>query len=211
MSRLLRPLIRAATYRRAVFLLLGAVIVLPYLLLAGALGATLAQSPANRVPVVLVAVVATALAAVPPFLGGTRDLEIAAVRSLLGVDLPDHEPGGPLSLETRLRGALWFGVHLAVGAVIGAALVLAVPTTFIVLAERLGLTSGGLAGMALGPLGEDDLWWWTLVGVLLLIGTLYAVAGLGSLATTMAPVLLGPSPAGRIAAVEARERRLAEQ
>jgi signal transduction histidine kinase len=37
------------------------------------------------------------------------------------------------------------------------------------------------------------------------------VAGLGSLAATMAPVLLGPSTAERTAAVEARERRLAER
>ncbi len=33
MSRLLRPLTRASTYRRAVFLLLGSVILLPYVLL----------------------------------------------------------------------------------------------------------------------------------------------------------------------------------
>ena len=47
--------------------------------------------------------------------------------------------------------------------------------------------------------------------MLLLVGTVYAVAGLGALAATMAPVLLGPSPADRIAALEARERRLAER
>jgi signal transduction histidine kinase len=159
----------------------------------------------------LIAAVAAAIAAVPPFLSGTRELEIAAARALLRADLPEHEPPGPLPMETRLRAALWFGVHLAVGAVIGAALVIAVPMALIVLAERLGLTSGALAGLSLGPLGETDVWWWTAVGVLLLVGTVYAVAGLGALAATMAPVLLGPSPAARIAAVEARERRLAER
>ncbi len=206
----LGPLVRASTYRRAVYLLLGAVILLPYLLLATLLARVLID-PQHRGATVLIAVAAAAIAAVPPFLGGTRELEIAAVRALLGVDLPPPDPQRPLARETRLRAALWFAVHLAVGAVIGTAVVIAVPMVLIVLAERLGLTSGALAGMDIGPLGADDLWWWTLVGVLLLAGTLYAVAGLGALAATMAPVLLGPSPAERIAAVEQRERQLAER
>jgi signal transduction histidine kinase len=211
MTALLRPLVQAGTYRRAVFLLLGAVILLPYLLLVTVLARMVAQDSANRVAALLIAAVAAAIAAVPPFLSGTRELEIAAARALLRADLPDPEPPGPLPMETRLRAALWFGVHLAVGAVIGAALVIAVPMALIVLAERLGLTSGALAGLSIGPLGETDVWWWTAVGALLLVGTVYAVAGLGALAATMAPVLLGPSPAARIAAVEARERRLAER
>jgi signal transduction histidine kinase len=211
MTALLRPLVQAGTYRRAVFLLLGAVILLPYVLLVGVLARMVAQDSADRVVALLVAVVATTMAAVPPFLSGTRELEIAAARALLRADLPDHEPAGPLPMETRLRAALWFAVHLAVGAVIGAALLIAVPMALVVFSERLGLTSGALAGLDAGPLGETDLWWWTVVGVLLLVGTVYAVAGLGALARTMAPVLLGPSPAARIAAVEARERRLAER
>lgn len=211
MIALLRPLIRAGTYRRAVFLLLGAVILLPYLLLITVLARMVAQDSADRVVALLIATIAAAIAAVPPFLSGTRELEIAAARALLRADLPDHEPPGPLPMETRLRAALWFGVHLAVGAVIGAALLVAVPMSLVVLSERLGLTSGGLAGLSIGPIGETDVWWWTLLGVLLLVGTVYAVAGLGALAATMAPVLLGPSPAARIAAVEARERRLAER
>jgi signal transduction histidine kinase len=210
MTRLIGPLVRASTYRRAVYLLLGAVILLPYLLLATLLGRMLIE-PQNRGAAVLIAVATAAIAAVPPFLGGTRELEIAAVRALLGVDLPPPDPGRPLARETRLRAALWFAVHLAVGAVIGAAVLIAAPMVLIVLAERLGLTSGGLTGLDVGPLGADDLWWWTLVGLLLLVGTLYAVAGLGALAATMAPVLLGPSPAERLAAVERRERRMAER
>lgn len=211
MRRLLAPLVRASTYRRAVFLLLGSVILLPYLLLTGLLARMVAQDPEHRAGVLLIAAVAGAIVLVPPFLSGTRELEIAAARALLRADLPEHGPAGPLPVETRLRAALWFGVHLAVGAVIGVALLIAVPMVLIVLAERLGLTSGALAGLDVGPLGEGDLWWWTVVGVVLLIGTVYAVAGLGALAATMAPVLLGPSPAERIAAVEHRERQLAER
>jgi signal transduction histidine kinase len=98
-----------------------------------------------------------------------------------------------------------------VGGVVALALLVAVPLALIAFSERLGLTRGGLAGFDLGPLGATDLWAWTLAGVLLLVATVYATAGLGALAATMAPVLLGPSPAERLAAVEARERQLAER
>jgi signal transduction histidine kinase len=211
MRAVLRPLISARTYRRAVHLMLGAVILLPYVLLTVVLVQLITQTRGDRAGAVLIAVAAAAVAAVPPFLSGTRELEITAARALLGVDLPAAEDRGPPELETRLRAALWFGVHLAVGAAIGLTVVVAVPMALVVITERLGLTSGALEGLNVGPLHETDLWWWTGVGVLLLVGTVYAVAGLGSLAATMAPVLLGPSTAERTAAVEARERRLAER
>jgi signal transduction histidine kinase len=211
-TALLGPLVRATTYRRAVHLLLGAVILLPYVLLGAVLARTLIGDARDRGAVVLVAVVAAAIVAVPPFLGGTRELEIAAARSLLGADLPaPHHGGTAIARETRLRAALWFAVHLAVGGAIAVAVLIAVPLALIVFSERLGLTRGALAGFDVGPLAATDLWAWTVVGVLLLVATVYATAGLGALAATMAPVLLGPSPAERLAAVEARERRLAER
>ncbi|GLZ00556.1 histidine kinase [Actinoplanes sp. NBRC 103695] len=185
---LLAPL-RASTYRRAVFLLLGAVILLPYVLLAGLVGRTVLISTDDRVATLAIAVVVSLIGLVPPFLSGTRELEIAAVRALLRVDLPHP---GPPAMETRLRAALWFAVHLAVGAMIGTALVGAVPLAFMGLSARVTPASAGAA-------------------LLLLLGTVYATAGLGALAATMAPVLLGPSPAERLAAVEAREHRLAER
>ena len=206
-TRLLGPLSRASTYRRAVHLLLGAVILLPYVLLGGVLVRMVADATAT----LLIAAVAAAIAAVPPFLGGTRELEIAAVRALLGVDLPAQDSSRPLATETRLRAALWFAVHLAVGGAVATALLIAVPLGLIAVSERLGLTRGALVGFDIGPLGASDLWWWTLVGVALLVGTAYAIAGLGALAATMAPVLLGPSPADRMAAIDARERALAER
>ncbi len=207
---MLRPLTSVVTLRRGVFLLLGGVIALPYALLAGVLGQMFAQG-AKLGEVLPTALVAAAVASVPPFLGATRELEIAAARALLGADLADHDRGRPVERETRVRAALWFGLHLLTGALVGTALLLAVPLALLAFTERLGLTSGALAGLDIGPLGADDLWWWTGLGVLLLTGTGYAIAGLGALATAMAPVLLGPSPADREALLEARERRLAQR
>ena len=208
---LFAPLVRARTYRQAVFLVLGGVILLPYLMLAALLTQAFLTESGDRTGLLVITLVTTVLVAIPPFLGGTRELEIAAARSLLGVDLPALARSGPLALETRLRAALWFGVHLAVGAVIGTALLIAVPLALIAFTERLGLTSGGLAGYEVGPLTAEHVWWWTLAGVLLILATLYAVAGLGALARTMAPVLLGPSPAERVAALDARELAIAER
>jgi signal transduction histidine kinase len=126
----------------------------------------------------------------PAFLTGTRALQIAAVRWLLGVDLPD--PRSTPDRETRLRCALWFAVHLVVGGTVGAALVVAVPLGLASLPRR--------HGVLLWPLA-----------IVLLVAVGYAIAGLGALAATMALVLLGPSVGERVAALEARAVRLAER
>ncbi|MEU4422361.1 histidine kinase [Actinoplanes sp. NPDC024001] len=198
MSRLLRPLVTAATYRRAVFLLLGAVLALPYALGTGLLVQTVVRSGGSEPGLLASIAVAAVIALIPPFLSGTRELEIAAARALLEVDLPAHDRGRPPELETRLRAALWFGLHLLNGVAIGTVVLIAVPVAMVAL-------TGG-SGLGTGPSR-----WWIPAGPLLLIAALYATAGLGRLAATMAPVLLGPSPAARLAEVREQERRLAER
>ncbi|GAA3921081.1 sensor histidine kinase [Actinoplanes auranticolor] len=193
MCRLLRPLVRATTYRRGAFLLLGGVLLLPY----GLVGAGLARLAADGgTPLAVVVVLGAATAAIgltPPFLPGTRALEVAAARWLLGVDLPDP-PARPAP-EARLRAALWFAVHLGVGAIVGLVLFVAVPVAATLIMTHTGWRAAGLA----------------LLGVALLLATGYATAGLGALAAMMAPVLLGPSADERVAAVRAEARRLAER
>jgi signal transduction histidine kinase len=191
---------------RSVFLLLGGVLLLPYALGAGIFAQLIVEETGSRAGVLAIAVVALVIATVPPFLGGTRELEIAAARALLGVELPAHDRSRPPALETRLRSALWFALHLASGGLVGAALLIAVPLALLAFTERLGLTAG-----ALGPLSPAGRWWWTLAGVGLLAVTVAGTAGLGRLAATMAPVLLGPSQAERLAELQARELRLAER
>ncbi len=103
------PLLRGATYRRGAFLLLGGVVVLPYALVAVALGRVAREG--STPPGLVVPLVAAVIGLVPPFLRGTRTVEIAAVRGLLGVDLP--EPPVRVDREARLRSALWYALHLA--------------------------------------------------------------------------------------------------
>jgi signal transduction histidine kinase len=208
--RILAPLASGTTYRRGVHLLLGGVILLPYLLLGTVFAEMLAGPREGRPAVLLLLVTAAAIAAVPAFLRGTRTLEIAAARALLDVDLPDPPPGRPAP-ETRVRGALWYTIHLVAGGLVAGGLLVAVPMALVFAAGWFGVTTDAADGIRLGPLDESDTGWLTVVGLALLVALVYAVAGLGALAALMAPVLLGPSTAERVAALEARAAGLAER
>jgi signal transduction histidine kinase len=209
----LAPLLRGSTYRRGVYLLLGGVVVLPYVLLGATFAQMLTAGEVPRAAVVLLLAVTVVIALVPAFLRGTRALEIAAVRGLLDVDLPDpatHQPAG-LDRETRLRSALWFALHLLTGGAVALGLLAALPAALLFIAQQFGIGGGVLAGQRLGPLDEHDTLWLSLLGWALLLVVGYAVAGLGALAALMAPALLGPSPSERIAALEAQAGQLAER
>ncbi|MFG3703983.1 sensor histidine kinase [Micromonospora sp. NPDC047670] len=209
--KLLAPLVAGSTWRRGVFLLLGGVLVLPYVLLALAFAQMLTQPDVPRPLVLGLLVVAATIAAVPIFLDGPRALEIAAARALLGVDLPDPAPGHAADRETRLRSALWIGLHLLSGGLVVAALFSAVPMALAFIGQQFGLDTGMTSGDRFGPFDGRDTGWLTLSAIVVLVALGYAVAGLGALAVSMAPVLLGPAQAERIAALEARAARLAER
>src|SRR5690606_9689276 len=207
--RMLAPLVSGATYRRGVHLLLGGVLLLPYVLL-GVAFTQLFQSQTPRGLSLLLLALTVLIAGTPAFLGATRTLEIVAARALLAVDLPDP-PARPPDLEARLRSALWFAVHLITGGAVAFAMLAALPVALAFIAAQVGIGTEVLAGLQLGPLDEDDPVWWSLLGLAILVALAYAVAGLGRLAVLMAPVLLGPSAAERIAALEAEADRLAER
>ncbi|PWU50202.1 two-component sensor histidine kinase [Micromonospora globispora] len=207
----LGPLVRGSTWRRGVFLLLGGVLALPYALIAAAFAQLLTNDDMPLPLVGALLLVAAVLAAVPVFLAGSRALEIAAARALLAVDLPEPPPGYRLDRETRLRSALWIALHLVTGGLVLFAAISAFPMALVFIAQQFGIDTGPATGDAFGPLTGRDPGWLTLTGVVLLVVLGYAVAGLGALAASMAPVLLGPSQGERIAALEARATRLAER
>jgi signal transduction histidine kinase len=206
------PLARGTTYRRGVFLLLGGVLALPYGLLGASVVQTVTGDQPNRALTLLLLGVAALIAAIPPFLHGTRAVEIAAVRWLLEVDLPDpprtRQPAR-VAWETRLRAVLWFVVHLIVGGTVWLLLLTAVPLALLFLVEQVRPDRETLAALPLGSFAAAHAGWLSLAGLVLLIVVGYAVAGLGALAAVMAPVLLGPSPTERIAVLEAEARALA--
>lgn len=209
----LSPLVRRTTYRRGVFLLLGGVLLLPYLLL-GAMFSTMLTQPgtgASRTPTLLVLVAAVVIAAVPIFLSGSRALEVAAARALLDVDLPEPARSGRLDREARLRAALWIGLHLCTGGLVMLGLITALPMALVFMTQWFGIGTEAIAGVRFGPLDEHDTGWLVGAGLVLLLGLGYLVAGLGALARQMAPVLLGPSQTERVAVLEARAGQLAER
>ncbi|MFI7216294.1 histidine kinase [Micromonospora maritima] len=207
----LAPLVRGSTWRRAVFLLLGGVLALPYALLAVAFAQLLTSTGVPRPLGVGLLLVGAGLAVVPVLLAGSRALEIAAARALLAVELPEPAPGHRIDRETRLRAALWIALHLATGATVLFAAISAFPMALVFVAGLAGFDVGAVSDERLGPFDPARPVTAGLAGVAVLVALGYAVAGLGALAASMAPVLLGPAQAERIAALEARAVRLAER
>ncbi|TDC41710.1 histidine kinase [Micromonospora sp. KC213] len=205
------PLVRGSTWRRAVFLLLGGVLALPYALLVVAFARLLGSADVPRPLGFGLLLVGAGLAVVPVFLAGSRALEIAAARALLAVDLPEPAPDHRIDRETRLRAALWIALHLGTGAAVLFAAISAFPMALVFVAGLAGIDTGVAPDERFGPLDPAHPVPAGLVGLAVLVALGYAVAGLGALAASMAPVLLGPAQAERIAALEARAVRLAER
>ncbi len=210
-AAVLKSLSSGSTYRRGVYLLLGGVIALPYALLAAMFAMMFTQEGAQLGMIIALLTVTIVIASVPAFLSGTRALQIVAARSLLDVDLPDQPAGVRLDRESRLRSALWFAMHLLAGGVVALVLLIAMPMALALILQQFGAAKEAMAGLRIGPLDEHDTGWLTAIGVLLLVVTAFAVAGLGALAKLMAPALLGPSAAERIVALEAQSRQFAER
>lgn len=210
MRGVLQPLTSGATYRRGVFLILGGVLALPYVLIVIAFWQMWTTADVDRVVTLVLAAVTAVIALTPAFLPATRIVEIAVVRNLLTVDFPQPPPGR-LDRETRLRSALWFGLHLVIGGLVGLAVVIALPMALVMLVQQLGVGTGLLGQLAFGPLDESSTAAWTILGFAALVAMVYAFGGLGALAAQVAPTLLGPSPAERIANLEAEASDLAER
>jgi signal transduction histidine kinase len=151
---------------------------------------------------VAIAGVAVALAVLVSLLPMTRRMEIAIARTLLG------DATGPLSTEgTQRRASVWYWLHLLLGGI----------TTVLTGAAPFVLATCLAAPFADGVVSLPD--WQSragLPGVLVAVGALLAVvpiaglvAGCGAVLSRTAPVLLGPSPAEKVADLERRTRALA--
>lgn len=207
------PLVGGATWRRWVFLVLGGAILSPYLVLVGLFltWATNFVPPggwrvAAQVAAVGVAVPLVALTAAVP---AVRVVEATAARELLRGPATGLLAMRAENRSDRWRTAGWLGLHLGVGGVAGV-LSVSVPPFAVALVVLPAFAAAGNAAFvdfarpvppALGP----------VVGIVLLAAFCYLVAGLGALLARLAPTLLGPSAADRLAASEARAARLAER
>ncbi|MDQ3723640.1 MAG: sensor histidine kinase, partial [Actinomycetota bacterium] len=202
-----------STWQRFAYLLIGMALIAPYGFLSGfvvpALEGGLGSDAAWAVAIALCFV---ALPILTGMLAAVRELEIGATRRLLGAAIGDIETlHGQASWARRWRSAVWFVAHLVVGGVIGFVTLVLPPavvsavfapfTTGEVQLGRLDATVPGGPGSA----------WIVPVALLSPLALVYLVAATGALLARVAPRLLGPSPAERLAASQRHAVHLAER
>lgn len=209
-----RSLVRASTYLRGVYLLLGAAFVLAFLLVDSGLVSLTQQIGGPRIVQVLLA---AAVIVVPPvalgLLPAVREVEAVAVESLLGVTIGERPAGPARDWRQRRRGAGWFLLHLVAGGIVGVACSFGIPLAIVLFAAPFRAPGDhqfvpGLSYHVSG--GWADVWF-PLAGLLAIVIPLLLAAGLGALLARWAPDVLGPSATERIELLERRTAALVER
>lgn len=164
----------------------------------------------DSLPLSLVAyAVALPLVAATGLFGLVRPMAVAAARALCGVPGERFAEGPAQTWAARGRTSLWWTLHLGVGALVSGISLAAPPMALVLIA--LPFVSA-LREVPLGPgwLGTGaQLYLAPVAGVGLLAGVVLCAAGAGALLARLAPVLLGPTAADRLAAAEERAAELA--
>jgi signal transduction histidine kinase len=202
----LAPLRAGLTYRRAVHLLLGAVLLLPYAGLGILFAAAAGQSAADPLTYLVLLIVALGAAVGVALVPGVRTLEIAAARALLGAEVPEPDPGTVDDWSGRRRAAGWLLLNLLVGGLTALVVLVVVPTVvgFLLAPWR-----------SIPPLATGWAAAWAPPAALVLpVLLLHAISATGAALARLAPRVLGPSAAERLAgeleSARAAQRRLAE-
>ena len=205
--------VRRSTWQRFVYLGIGTALIAPFGTLAGFLAPVLEGGLGEPAAWTVAGVLCFGpLAMATGMLASVRDLEIAAVRRLLGVSLVDAAAlDVQISWSTRWRSAGWFMAHLLAGGVVGA-LTLVLPPAAV---------SACLAPFASGevPLGQLDATvpggaasaWLVPLALLSPFALIYLAATACAILARLAPRLLGPSPAEQLAVMHRQALRLAER
>ncbi|WP_169304036.1 histidine kinase [Arthrobacter sp. CAU 1506] len=196
------PLQRAGRiFRHFVFMMIGALLAVPYIVVFIWATQLAAVSAANAAVAFTVLVL---LLAVPAALSATRALERTAVGELLGVKLA--EPAGPATRQRRIRGAVWYLVHLMAGGLTLVAIAFAAPLIVAVLIlPMLGnADSASELAAAIVPFtdGTTAALWSLGLGTGVIIFTILTGIALPHWAT----LLLGPSAAEHQALEEEQAR-----
>ncbi|MGW4960877.1 sensor histidine kinase [Nonomuraea sp. NPDC004186] len=197
--------------RRWACLILGGALLMPYMMTGVLIAAQWQGQNANLLLPIQIGVFVAVLpvVAVTGLFLPIRALEVNAAQGLLGahVETPPRQAGR--TWQERRRTAAWFTLHLAVGGLLSGSTLAIVPFTLVTLALPFAGRATPVIGVVVEPGWPAVLW---PLGGLALLGALVAtVAGAGELLARLAPVLLGPTPAERLAAAEEHARTLAER
>lgn len=207
-------LVRGSTYLRWVYLLLGAALVLAFILVDSAL-VSLAQE--LDLPVVLTGILIAVVVVAPPVvLGGlpaVREVEGIAVESLLGVRF-DEQPLGPArTWAQRRRTTTWFCLHLVAGGFVGviSTFVFGVGAVLLAAPFRSAGSHEVVPGIDYQVRGSWTDLWMPLASIVAIALVFVLSAAIGALLAYTAPRVLGPTPAERIELLERRTATLAER
>ncbi|RNL80597.1 sensor histidine kinase [Halostreptopolyspora alba] len=214
---LVAPLRSGRTYLRWIYLVLGGVLFVPFLVATLVLVSLLFSRDVNPetsgygVPGLTAVVLAALLGAATAQIPGVRGQQAQLSRSLLGGRLatePNIQQGthGP-----RLRPGGWLALHLVVG--FGVSLLTMVGLTESATLAMTPLTGGDSDTILVDGAWFSGGWRWIgpLAGVAVLVALVYVVAALGAGAARLAPLFLGPSAADRLAAAQAHAAELTER
>ncbi|MER5932260.1 histidine kinase [Streptomyces sp. NPDC002054] len=206
----MRRLLAASVGLRWVHLILGGALLMPYYLLATVVAGMLGRNTFTSLgALLLIYAGALPIAAVTALFPLVRPMSVAVVRAMCGVPGERLAEGPAGSWAARGRASAWWTLHLGVGAVVSG-MTLAVPPMGVVLlvlplVPRLQRAELGLGWFSTGA----SVWAAPFLGLLLLAALILCAAGAGALLARLAPVLLGPTAADRLAAAEERAAELA--
>lgn len=205
-------LLGARARLRWVHLILGGALLMPYFLLTQVVVGVAAGgvNALNSLPLTLCSYAAALpLAAATAVFGLVRPMSAAAVRAMCGVPGDLLAEGPARSWAARWRASAWWTLHLGVGAVVSG-MSLAVPPMALVLIALPFVSALRNTPVGLGWFSTDtEPYVACALGIGLLAGLALCAAGAGALLARLAPVLLGPTAADRLAAAEERAADLA--
>jgi signal transduction histidine kinase len=205
---------RTSTYLRWVYLLLGAALVLAFVLVDSALGAVVAGL---GLPTVATGIVWVLMGLVPPVVLGllpaVREVEGIAVESLLAVRFEERPLGPARTWPARRRTVLWFCLHLIAGGVVGilSTIVVAVAAMWLAAPFRSPGRHEIVPGSSYGVHGNWTDLWMPAAALGGLAALFFLAAAAGALLAYLAPRVLGPSAAERIELLERQTATLAER
>jgi len=207
-------LVRGSTYLRWVYLLLGAALVLAFILVDSGLVSLLEEL---RLPAVLAGVIVFLVVVIPPVLLGVlpavREVEGIAVESLLGVRFEERPLGPARTWAQRRRTATWFCLHLIAGGFVGvlSTVVFGLGAVLLAAPFREQGKHELIPSVEYTVNGRWTDCWMPLVAITATVALLLLSSAIGALLAYAAPRILGPTPAERIELLEQQTATLAER
>ena len=207
-------LVRTSTYLRWVYLLLGAALVLAFILVGSALGSVVEDL---QLPKVATGIILAILVAAPPLalgmLPAVREVEGIAVESLLAVRFEERPLGPARTGAQRRRTAVWFCLHLVAGGVIGilTTIIFAVGAMWLAAPFRSPGPRDIVPEISYDVSGTWTDIWLPAAALAGIVGLFMLSAAVGALLAHLAPRVLGPTTAERIDLLERQTATLAER